>query len=65
MAKQAHKRPAKRKNKLPNWVTGNIPQPTKSTRTHIKHKPAGTKKKTSIPKVWRPEHVLGVRDKKK
>ena len=64
MAK-ARKKSARPKTKIPDWADPGFIQPTKSTRTHIKRKPTTKKGGVNIPKVWRPEHVLGVRDKKK
>ena len=50
MPKQARKRPAKRKNQMPEWVNPNFKQPTKSTRTHTKGTP--TTKRTGGKTKW-------------
>ncbi len=66
MGKQAKAKRAKPGTKLPEWANPFYIQPsTKATRTHTKQKPTTKGGGVSIPKVWKPEHVLVPKIKKK
>ena len=64
MSKQARKKPARRKNKLPEWADTNfIQKSTGSTRTFNKTK-TGTRKRTKHVVSSNVKDVLIVRPKK-